>query len=84
MHLVPLQWREELARDHNLYIEGELCPRCLHSLNSEFKGDISKVRIKRVIYSQAQGLGIGSFVATDPQSQDLSRVGRHRGLFTSY
>ena len=74
LHLVPLQWREELARDHNLYIEGEMCPRCLHSLNSEFKGDISKVRIKRVIYSQAQGLGIGSFVATDPQSQDLSRL----------
>ena len=74
LHLVANQWREELAHKHNLHIEGELCPRCLHNLRNEYDGDISRVKIRRVSYSQSQGLGIGSFVATDPQSQDVSRL----------
>lgn len=74
LHLVPAPWREELAQNYALYIEGDLCPRCLHTLNFKYNGDISKVKIKRVTYSQTQGLGIGSFVATDRQGQDLSRL----------
>ena len=74
LHLVPLDQRDRLAGEDGIEVEGDLCPRCRHSLEHDFEGDVTRVIVRRVDFSQAQGVGIGSFVATSPQQQDLSRL----------
>lgn len=74
LHLIPEERREEMARDHGLQIEGDLCPRCRYSLRHEYGGDLASVKVQRVVFSEAAGVGMGSFVATSPQSQDISRL----------
>ena len=74
LHLIPVEQREEMAREHGLYIEGDLCPRCRYNLRYEYAGDIAKVEIHRTNFSQTVGVGMGSFVATSPQSQDMARL----------
>ena len=74
LHLIPEERRQEMARDYELYIEGDLCPRCRYNLRHEYGGNIARVKVKRVNFSQSDGVGIGSFVATSPQSQDISRL----------
>ena len=74
LHLIPEERRPELARDHGLQIEGDLCPRCRYKLRHEYGGDIAKVGVNRVVVSQSAGMGMGSFVATSVQSQDISRL----------
>ncbi len=74
LHLIPEERRQEMAQGYGLYIEGDLCPRCHYNLRHEYSGDIARVKVKRVNFSQSAGVGIGSFVATSPQSQDISRL----------
>ena len=74
LHLIPDERRQEMARDYGLYIEGDLCPRCRYKLRHDYGGDIARVKVERVQFSQSAGLGIGTFVATSPQSQDISRL----------
>ncbi len=74
LHLIPQERRREIERDYGLHIEGDLCPRCRHNLRHEYGGDIARVKVQRVNLSQSAGVGIGSFVATSPQSQDISRL----------
>ena len=74
LHLIPEERREEMAREHGLYIEGDLCPRCRYNLRHEYAGDVAKVKVHRTSFSQTFGVGMGSFVATSPQSQDMARL----------
>ena len=74
LHLIPDERRGRMAREYGLHIEGDLCPRCRHSLTHDYGGDISRVRVHRIHFSQSQGVGIGTFTATSPQHQDLSRL----------
>ena len=74
LHLIPEERREEMLRDYGLAIEGELCPRCHYNLRHEYEGDISRVQVRRIGFSQSAGIGIGSFVATSAQGQDIARL----------
>ena len=74
LRLIPENRRDQLTKDYNLLIEGDLCPRCRDNLRHQYGGDISKVRIKRISFSEAEGIGLGSFVATSPEGQDVSRL----------
>ena len=74
LHLIPEERREEMEREYGLPIEGDLCPRCRYNLGHRYGGDIAKMRVHRVNFSQSAGVGIGAFVATSPQGQDLSRL----------
>ncbi len=74
LHLIPEERREEVEREYGLRIEGDLCPRCRYNLARQCGGDIAKMRVHRVNFSQSAGVGIGTFVATSPQGQDLSRL----------
>ena len=74
LHLIPEDRRQEMAREHGLLLEGGLCPRCSYNLRHEYGGDIGRVKVKRVSFSHSAGVGMGSFVATSPQSQDISRL----------
>ncbi len=75
LHLIPRHLRAELGKD--LYVEGELCPYCRWLVREVYRGDVARAKVKRVTLSVAEGKGIGTFVATDPRSEDLTRlVGR--------
>ena len=74
LHLIPEERRQELARDYGLNIEGDLCPRCRYNLGHEYAGDLAKVMVNRIIFSQSAGVGMGSFVATSSEYQDISRL----------
>lgn len=74
LHLIPPKLRPALEKEYGLYIEGDLCPRCRFMLQDRYQGRTEEVRVRRVALSERDGVGIGTFIATDPQSQDLSRL----------
>jgi serine protein kinase len=74
LHLIPQKYRPEIYEKYGLYIEGDLCPHCRWTLEKIYKGNIDKVQVQRVYVSESMGVGIGSFVATDPGSEDISRL----------
>ena len=74
LHLVPKHRRAEFDEAYGLQIEGDLCPRCRYNLKHLYDGDIAKVKVKRIAFSEAEGIGMGSFVATSPEGQNLDRL----------
>jgi serine protein kinase len=74
LHLIPLELRPEIERDYGLYIEGELCPRCRWNLVNTYEGKIERVPVRRVILSEKNRMGIGTFTPSDPKSQDISEL----------
>ncbi len=73
MHLIPRRHRGGLGST----VEGDLCPHCRWLVNEVYGGDVSVVPVERVAFSRDAGVGIGTFVATDPGSERLERlVGR--------
>lgn len=71
LHLIPRHLRDELE---DIYIEGDLCPYCHWLVREVYKGDVARVPVRRITLSVAEGIGIGTFVATDPRSEDLTRL----------
>ncbi len=71
LHLIPRQRRGQLR---NVYVEGELCPYCGWLVRNVYKNDVTRVPVQRFSFSVSQGIGIGTYVATDPGSEDLSRL----------
>jgi serine protein kinase len=74
LHLIPSEFREDLLQKYGLYIEGDLCPHCRWMLKATYHGNIDQIPVRRIILSEQRGIGIGTFVATDPGSQDLTRL----------
>ncbi|MTI82024.1 MAG: PrkA family serine protein kinase [Firmicutes bacterium] len=74
LHLVPKELREEFMSEYNVYIEGELCPYCRKRLETDFNGDIMKVPVERVVLSEDDRVGIGTFQPSDPKSQDIAEL----------
>ena len=70
LRLVPEDLRSELG----VYVEGDLNPEVRWMLDHVFDGDIEKVPVQRIHYSASEGVGFGTFVATDPRSEDLARL----------
>ncbi|MBO8138275.1 MAG: protein prkA, partial [Desulfotomaculum sp.] len=74
LHLIPRELREDFMKEYGVYIEGELCPYCRKRLETEFNGDIMKVPVERVILSEDNRVGIGTFAPSDPKSQDIAEL----------
>ena len=85
LHLVPPGLRAELEREYGLYIEGDLCPFChywlaqdgsaRHPWGPDFRaGHAEDVPVVRLTFSEKGRLGIGTFVPSDPKSQDVSEL----------
>ncbi|WP_339240903.1 PrkA family serine protein kinase [Paenibacillus sp. FSL R5-0517] len=72
LHLIPLELRPEVEKEIGVRIEGNLCPSCQMRLRTEYGGDISKVPVERVIVSEDNRVGIGTFSPSDPKSQDIA------------
>lgn len=74
LHLIPKEMRADLQRDFGLYIEGTLCPSCAHILRERYDGDIYRMPVERVVFSAETRVGLGTFVPSDPKSQDVSEL----------
>ena len=85
LHLVPETLRDELYREHGLYIEGDLCPHChywlaqdgsdRHPWGRDFRaGHAEDVPVVRLVFSEKDRRGIGTFVPSDPKAQDVSEL----------
>src|SRR5688572_9649576 len=68
LHLLPDSLRREVAEEHGLYIEGDLCPACRVAVEDRYDGRIEDVEICRVAFSEKKRVGIGTFSPSDPKS----------------
>jgi serine protein kinase len=90
LHLVPTRFRPDVERqlnegreegDFNVKITGELDPYCRFMYGQRLKkygGDwtqvINDVRVKRVILSEQDRIGIGTFQPKDEKNQDSTEL----------
>ncbi|MBP2112228.1 PrkA family serine protein kinase [Paenibacillus silagei] len=72
LHLIPLELRPEIERELDVRIEGNLCPSCQMRLKNDYHGDIERVAVTRVLLSEEERVGIGTFSPSDPKSQDIA------------
>ena len=72
LHLVAPRLRSQLLEKYGIHVEGDLCPRCRYMLRVEYEGKVSEVPVRRVTYSEQEAVGIGYYVATNPNPTDSS------------
>ena len=66
--------RREFQEETGIHVEGELCPLCALTLREKHQGDIYKVPVRRIFFSEKERCGIGTFVPSDPKSQDIAEL----------
>ncbi len=89
LRLIPVEWRKDainqlaLGNDqHRVKIEGELDPACrfiFNALMEKYEGDWAKVvanhiRVKRLVLSEQDRIGIGTFQPKDEKNQDSTEL----------
>ncbi|PYI57338.1 PrkA family serine protein kinase [Paenibacillus flagellatus] len=72
LHLVPTELRPEVEKALGVRIEGSLCPACQMRVKTEYGGKIEDVLVERVLLSEEERVGIGTFSPSDPKSQDIA------------
>ncbi|HEV2880528.1 MAG TPA: hypothetical protein VGX24_04415 [Pyrinomonadaceae bacterium] len=74
LHLIPQELRAEIDKHYGIYIEGDLCPQCRYALEHTYGGKHEDVRVERVLFSEKERVGIGTFSPSDPKSQDITEL----------
>ncbi len=86
LHLIPYEMRARALKDVGIdpatvNLEGELCPACrfvFNELMGKYKGDMSKVlshiKVRRLILSEKDRIGIGTFQPKDEKNQDSTEL----------
>jgi len=89
LHLIPLEFRDSvleelnqgLGEDEKIEIHGELCPACRFTYNellAKAGGDwlevVRQVRVKRILLSEKDRIGIGTFQPRDEKNQDSTEL----------
>jgi serine protein kinase len=74
LHLIPEVLRPEIEQRYGIYIEGDLCPQCRYNLEHTYKGRHEDVLVRRVLFSEKDRVGIGTFAPSDPKSQDITEL----------
>jgi len=72
LHLVPSRLRGGLEEEYGVLVEGDLCPRCRYVLRTEYLGRVSEMPVRRFTFSEQEAIGIGYYVATNPNPTDAS------------
>ncbi|EJL23078.1 PrkA family serine protein kinase [Brevibacillus sp. BC25] len=72
LHLIPHELRPEVEEELGIKIEGELTPYNRMRLENEFGGCIEDFPVHRILFSEANRVGIGTFSPSDPKSQDIA------------
>ncbi len=89
LHLVPLNARDtflttlndKLPPERKIFLEGDLCPYCrrnFEELEHRYDGDWTKVlahvRVRRLLLSEKDRVGIGTFQPKDEKNQDSTEL----------
>lgn len=74
LHLIPRELRADFEREYGVHVDGELCPVCRMNLETMYGGRIEDVPVERILFSEEQRLGIGTFTPSDPKSQDIAEL----------
>jgi serine protein kinase len=89
LHLIPLEYRATLLGEINaghtaedrVEIEGDLCPACrfvynrlLEQANGNWLDVVRQVRVKRLLLSEKDRVGIGTFQPKDEKNQDSTEL----------
>jgi serine protein kinase len=72
LHLLPNVLRDEFERIYGIRVEGNLCPVCRMRVEEEYKGQVENIPVKRIVFSEEERVGIGTFTPSDPKSQDIA------------
>ncbi len=72
LHLIPRRLRPQLYDQYGIYVEGDLCPRCRYMVRTEYQGRYADVPVERVTFSAQEAIGIGCFMANNPNPSDSS------------
>ncbi len=72
--LIPDEMRPEFEKKYGLRIEGHLSPPSLWRLKNEFDGKFMEFPVEQVFLSEADRIGIGTWLPQDPKSQDQSEL----------
>jgi len=74
LHLIPHELRDQIYKEYGIYIEGDLCPACRQMLQDKYNGRAEDVIVERIVFSEKNRIGIGTFSPSDPKSQDISEL----------
>jgi serine protein kinase len=89
LRLVPPNLRSQIidhlntnnTSDYKITIKGELCPACRHvyrQLMERYEGDwgrmVEHVRVRRLVLSEQDRIGIGTFQPKDEKNQDSTEL----------
>ncbi len=88
LRLIPKEWRQTTINklalgndEHKVRIEGDVNPACrwIHrELMAHYKGDFEKVikhvRVKRLVLSEQDRVGVGTFQPKDEKNQDSTEL----------
>ncbi|MCK5684931.1 protein prkA [bacterium] len=81
LNLVPKSDREFFMKEYGIYIEGDLCPKCrkrYKELEDKYEGNVEEIYkhifAKRILISEQDRIGIGTFQPADPKSQDMAEL----------
>lgn len=72
LHLIPNELRPDFEQEFDVRIEGNLCPSCRLRLQTEYGGRIEDMPVERIVLSEDNRVGIGTFSPSDPKSQDIA------------
>ncbi|MBD1373058.1 PrkA family serine protein kinase [Hazenella sp. IB182357] len=72
LNLVPHSLRKEFEQSYQVRVEGNLCPSCRFRLKEKYNGRIEEMEVERVLLSEDERTGIGTFSPSDPKSQDIA------------
>jgi serine protein kinase len=89
LHLVPSDLRERFLDEFNtgrpehelIQLSGDLCPSCRYNFRDillRYAGDWSKamqhIRVRRLVFSEQDRIGIGTFQPKDEKNQDSTEL----------
>ncbi len=89
LKLIPLDAREAVLRelnkgnkgDYEVRVEGDLCPACRRTYNDllqKHRGDwhkvVENIRVRRLLLSEKDRVGIGTFQPKDEKNQDSTEL----------